>query len=238
MAAALAGLVLASRSSASTGPPVSPCTGQMSSAKCGAVQQAARTLPAQGPSPSAAGPAPGIPGVTSCGPAFFTPGEARQLTSAFGLISCFRLTGQDQWILLGSGTSGSAPGLAGTPGGAMVAVERCQGGDATCLNPDATRSFGSFMVTRPPDPLGEPLELQAVAGASVLLLSNAQCGLFSFDVSSLRWYRGTSSAVHALLTRPGQQQPMAATPVMTGSQALGARPPAGPPAACPPVPGQ
>ena len=158
--------------------------------------------------------------------------------SAFGLISCFRLTGQDQWILLGSGTSASAPGPAGTPGGAMVAVERCQGGDATCLNPDATRSFGSFMVTRPPDPLGEPLELQAVAGASVLLLSNAQCGLFSFDASSLRWYGGTSSAVHALLTRPGQQQPMAATPVMTGSQALGARPPAGPPAACPPVPGQ
>lgn len=209
----------------------------MSRAKCGAVQQAARRLPVQGPSPPAAGLAPGIPGVISCGPAFFTAGESRQLTSAFGLISCFRLTGQDQWILLGSGTSTSAPGLAGTPGGAMVAVERCQGVDATCLNPDATRSFGSFTVARPPNPLGQ-LELQAVAGTSVLLLSNAQCGLFSFDVSSLWWYRGTRSAIHALLTRPGQQQPIGATPAMTGSQALGARPPAGPPAACPPGPGQ
>jgi len=238
LAVALAGLVLASRSSASTGPSASPCTGLMSGAKCSAVQQAARRLPVQGPSPSAARPAPGIPGVTRCGPAFFAAAEASRLTSAFGLISCFRLTGQDQWILLGSGTSASAPRLAGTPGGAVVAVERCRAGDATCLNPDATHSFGSFMVARPPDPLGEPLELQAVAGPSVLLLSNARCGLFSFDVSSLRWYRGTSSAVHALLASPGQQQPLAAAPAMTGSQALGAPPPAGPPAACPPGPGQ
>jgi len=197
----------------------------MSRAKCGAVQQAAGRLPAPGPLPPAAGPAPVPAGVIRCGPAFFTAAEARRLTGAFGLISCFRLTGQDQWILLGSGTS-------------VVAVERCQGGDVTCLNPDVTRGFSSFMVTRPPDPLGRPLELQAVAGPSVLLLSNARCGLFSFDVSSLRWYRGTRSAVHALLTRPGGQQPMAATPAMTGSQALGTRPPTGPPAACPPVPGQ
>ena len=164
--------------------------------------------------------------------------EASQLTSAFGLLSCFRLTGQDQWILLGSGTSTSAPGLAGTPGGAIVAVERCPGGDAACLNPDATRSFSSFMVARPPDPLGEPLELQAVAGPSVLLLSNARCGLFSFDVGSLRWYRGTRSAVHALLTHPGGQQPVAAAPAVTGSQALAAPPPTGPPVACPPAPGR
>jgi len=120
----------------------------------------------------------------------------------------------------------------------MVAVERCPGGDAACLNPDVTRGFSSFMVARPPDPLGQPLELQAVAGTSVLLLSNAGCGLFSFDVSSLRWYRGTRTAVHALLARPGRPQPIAAAPAMTGSQALGARPPTGPPAACPPVPGQ
>src|SRR5215831_13614745 len=237
VATALAGLVLAGRSSASTGPPGSPCTGEMSRAKCSAVQQAARNLPVQGPSPPAAGLAPGIPGVTRCGPAFFTAAEARRLTSAFGLISCFRLTGQDQWILLGSGTSTSAPRPAGTPGGAVVAVERCQG-DETCLNPDATHSFSSFAVARPPDPLGRPLELQAVAGASVLLLSNARCGLFSFDVSSLRWYGGTRSAVHALLASPGQQQPMAAAPVMTGSQALFSSMIPRPPAACSPGPGQ
>ena len=238
VAAALAGLVLTGQSSASAGPPASPCTGQMSTAKCSAVQQAARSLPVQGPSPSAAGPAPGTPGVISCGPAFFAPGEARRMANAFGLISCFRLTGQDQWILLGNGTSTSAPVPTAAPGGAMVAIERCPGGDTTCLNPDATRSFSSFVVVRPPDPLGQPLELQAVTGTSVLLLSNAQCGLFSFDVRSLQWYRGTRSAIHALLARPGQQRPVAATPTMTGSQALGARPPAGPAAACSPGPGQ
>src|SRR5262249_30576963 len=157
-----------------------------------------------------------------CGPAFFTPGEARRLANAFGLISCFRLTGQDQWILLGNGASTSAPVATGTPGGAVVAVERCPAGDAPCLNPDATRSFSSFMVARAPDPLGQPLELQAVAGPSVLLLSNARCGLFSFDVRKLQWHRGTRSAVHALLTHPGQQRPTAITPTMTGDQALGA----------------
>jgi hypothetical protein len=236
--AALAGLVLAGRSSASTGPPASPCTGQMSRVKCDAVQQAARSLPIQASLPPAAGPAPGTPGVIGCGPAFFAPGEARRLTDAFGLISCFRLTGQDQWILLGNGASTSAPAPTGTPGGAIVAVERCPASDATCLNPDATRSFSSFTVVRAPDPLGQPLELQSVAGTSVLLLSNARCGLFSFDVRSLRWYRGTRSAVHALLARPGQQRPTAVTPTMTGAQALGARPPAGPPAACSPGPGR
>jgi len=210
----------------------------MSSAKCRAVQQAARSLPSQASSPAAAGPVAGTPGVIACGPAFFTPGEARRLAGSFGLISCFRLTGQDQWILLGNGASTSAPVATGTPGGAIVAVERCPAGDATCLNPDATRSFSSFTVARAPDPLGQPLELQAVAAPSVLLLSNARCGLFSFDVGSLRWYQGTRTAVHALLTRPGQQRPTAVTPTMTGAQALGARPPAGPPAACSPGPGQ
>src|SRR5262245_37421194 len=238
VAAALAGVVLAGRSSASSGPPAPPCTGQMSSAKCRAVEQAARSLPVQAPLPAATGPAPGAPGVIGCGPAFFTPGEARRLAGAFGLISCFRLTGQDQWILLGNGASTSAPVATGTPGGAVVAVERCPAGDATCLNPDVTRRFSSFTVVRAPDPLGQPLELQAVTGRSVLLLSNARCGLFSFDVRSLRWYRGTRSAVHALLTRPGQQRPTAVTPTMTGAQALGARPPAGPPAACWPGPGR
>jgi hypothetical protein len=238
VAAALAGIVLTGRSSASSGPPASPCTGQMSSAKCRAVEQAARSLPIQAPLPAAAGPAPAAPGVIGCGPAFFTPGEARRLAGAFGLISCFRLTGQDQWILLGNGASTSAPVPTGTPGGAIVAVERCPAGDATCLNPDATRGFSSFTVVRAPDPLGQPLELQSVAGTSVLLLSNARCGLFSFDVRSLRWYRGTRSAVHALLTRPGRPRPTAVTPTMTGVQALGARLPAGPPAACSPGPGQ
>src|SRR5215831_13883327 len=238
VAAALAGLVLASRSSASTGPSALPCTGQMSRAKCAAVQQAVRRLPVQGPLPSAAGPAPGTTGVITCGPAFFTPSEARRLADAFGLISCFRLAGQDQWILLGNGSSTSAPVRTGSPGGAIVAVERCPAGDAACLNPDATRSFSSFMVVRAPDPLGQPLELQSVAGSSVLLLSNARCGLFSFDVRSLRWYRGTRSAVHALQTRPGQQRSTAVTPTMTGAQALSARPPAGPPAACSPSRGQ
>jgi hypothetical protein len=175
----------------------------MSSAKCRAVQQVARSLPSQASSPPAAGPVAGTPGVIGCGPAFFPPGQAVRLTDAFGLISCFRLTGQDQWILLGNGASTSAPVPTGTPGGAIVAVERCQAGDAMCLNRDATRSFGSFTVARAPDPLGQPLELQAVAGRSVLLLSNARCGLFSFDVRSLRWFRGTRSAVQALLARPG-----------------------------------
>jgi hypothetical protein len=232
-AAAVTGLILTGRSSALGGPPALSCTGQMSAAKCKAVQQAARSLPAQNAAPAAAGPAPSTAGVTNCGATFFTAAEAKQLTSTFGLISCFRITGQDQWILLGNGMSTATAGVA-APGGAIVAVERCPSGDGTCLNPDATRSFGSFVVTRPPDPQARPLELQTVAGNSVLLLSTARCGLFSFDVGSLQWYGGTASAVDALLAHPGGERPIVATATMTGAQALGARPSAGPPAGCRP----
>ena len=232
-AAAITGLILTGRSSASGGPPALSCTGQMSAAKCKAVQQAARSLPAQNSSPAVAGPAPNSAGVINCGATFFTAAEAKQLASTFGLMSCFRITGQDQWILLGNGMSAAVSGVA-APGGAIVAVERCPSGDATCLNPVATRSFGSFVVTRPPDPQARPLELQTIVGTSVLLLSTAQCGLFSFDVSSFRWYGGTASAVHALLTHPGGEHPVAVTRTMTGAQALGTRPPAGPPSGCHP----
>jgi hypothetical protein len=233
VAVALTGLILTGRSSALGGPPALSCTGQMSGAKCRAVQQAARSFPAQNAAPAAAGLAPNTVGVTNCGATFFTAAEAKQLTSTFGLISCFRITGQDQWILLGNGMSTAASGLA-APGGAIVAVDRCPRGGATCLSPDATRGFSSFVVTRPPDPQARPLELQTVVGNSVLLLSTARCGLFSFDVRSLRWYGGTASAVHRLLTHPGGERPIAATPAMTGAQAVGARPPAGPSAGCRP----
>jgi hypothetical protein len=205
----------------------------MSAAKCRTVQQAASGLPAQNSSPAAAGLAPDSAGVITCGASFFTTAEARQLTSTFGVISCFRITGQDQWILLGNGMSTAASGAA-APGGAIVAVGRCPGGDAACLNPDATRSFGSFVVTRPPDPQARPLELQTIVGNSVLLLSTAHCGLFSFDASSLQWYGGTAAAVHALLSHPGGQHPVTVTRTMTGAQALAARPPAGPTAGCHP----
>jgi hypothetical protein len=231
-AAVLTGLILTGRSSALGGPPALSCTGQMSAVKCKAVQQAARSLPAQNSSPAAAGLAPNTAGVINCGATFFAAAEARRLASTFGVISCFRVTGQDQWILLGSGMSAAASGPAAAAGGAIVAVERCQNGDAACLNPGATRSFSSFVVTRPPDPQARPLELQTIAGNSVLVLSAAPCGLFSFDVRSLQWYGGSASAIHALLAHPGGQRPIAATRTMTGGQALGTRPPAGPPAGC------
>ena len=232
VAAALTGLILTGRSSALGGPPAFSCTSQMSAAKCKAVQQAARGLPAQDSSPAAAGLAPAA-GVINCGAAFFTAAQAKQLMSTFGLISCFRITGQDQWILLGNGMSAATSGLA-APGGAIVAVESCPSGDAACLNPDATRGFSSFVVTRPPDPQARPLELQTVAGNSVLVLAAAPCGLFGFDVRSLQWYGGSASAIHALLAHPSGQRPVATTPTMTGAQALGARPPAGPAAGCQP----
>jgi len=234
VAAALTGLVLAGRSTALGGPPAYSCTGQMSAAKCRAVQQAAPTLPPERSPAAAAGLAPSTAGVIDCGTAFFTAAEAKQLTSTFGLISCFRLTGQDQWIVIGSGVSTTASSPTAAPGGAIVAVERCQSGDTACLNPKATRSFSSFVVTRPPDPQARPLELQTVAGNSVLLLSTAQCGLFSFDVTSLQWYGGSASAIHALLAHPGAQRPVTTTATMTGAQALAAQPPAGPPAGCRP----
>src|SRR5215469_11652275 len=168
------------RSSALGGPPALSCTGQMSAAKCKAVQQAAGGLPAQkqNSAPAAAGLTPGTAGMVNCGATFFTAAGARQLASTFGVISCFRLTGQDQWILLGSGMSTAASGPAAAPGGSIVAVERCRSGDAACLNPGVTRSFSSFVVTRPPDPQARPLELQTIAGNSVLVLSAAPCGLF------------------------------------------------------------
>src|SRR5215469_4862509 len=93
-AAALTGLILAGRSSALGGPPALACTGQMSAAKCKAVQQAGVGLPAQNQNsaPAASGLTPGTAGMVNCGATFFTAAAARQLASTFGVISCSRLT--------------------------------------------------------------------------------------------------------------------------------------------------
>lgn len=231
-AVTLTGITLGGRSSASSTPPPLPCTWQMASAKCAAVQQASGALANPPPAPVKTGPGIDTAPAITCGASFFPADETRQLANAFGLISCFRLPAQNQWIVLGNGMSTTAAAATGTPGGPVVAVERCPAGDATCLDADGLHSFRNFLAARPPDPSARPLELQAVAGSSVLVLADAECGLVSFDLRSLRWYSGTASAVHALLTGASRLTPLPSGGVQTGSQALGTRPPAGPRAAC------
>src|SRR5436853_188301 len=76
----------------------------------------------------------------------------------------------------------------GAPGGGIVAVARCNAADSACLDPNAKHDFASFTVSHPPLSASWPLRLQATFGGRLLYVSNANCGLFTFNVVNGRWY--------------------------------------------------
>jgi hypothetical protein len=153
-----------------------------------------------------------------CGPAFFSPATQQQLSDSFGAIGCFRFSGRKEWIVLGDGTSLS--GNVGAPGGQIVAVLRCSSANDACLDPDAQHDFGDFTVSHPPLAASFPGKLLATFGGRLLYISDANCGSFTFDVVSGRWYGRTTDAIDRLM-RGGTPAAVAAPADTPGREAIG-----------------
>lgn len=107
----------------------------------------------------------------------------------------------------------------------MVAVETCAATDSACLDPDATHDFSAFTVSYPPRPDTWPLELQTTFGGRILDLSNAYCGVVSFDIASQRWFGPGQSGINALLSGSGMPPAVAAPSAISGAEALTHGPP-------------
>lgn len=220
---AAAAISISGRSSASSrGSSTSfPCTWQMSAAKCSAVTHASLSHSTPSPQPSAARPAASsAPRTIPCGQGFFSTDQRARLTRDFGLLTCFRFPHQSRWILVGNGMSLTSATRQSTPGGSLVAIERCAHGDARCLDPESTHSFGAFVVARPPDSMTEPLELEAVFDRTVLLIADPYCGLFTFDIGTLHWYQGTASEIKDIVQHPSSLKPLSTSAVMSGKEVL------------------
>lgn len=180
-------------------------SGHAASQPCGRGIPAFKCDPSLGPplttgtNPAIPQPAPFWPSPeqVSCGLAFFSPATQQQLSDSFGAISCFRFDGRREWIVIGDGTSAS--GNVGAAGGQMVAVLRCSGAAKACLDPDTQHDFADFTVSHPPLAASFPGKLLATFGGRLLYISDANCGLFTFDVVSGRWYGRTTDAIDGLM---------------------------------------
>jgi hypothetical protein len=163
----------------------------------------------------------------SCGASFFSSATVAALQAHFGGLSCFRFVGRDSWIMVGSGET--VAGGSAAPGGSIVAVERCTASDAQCLSATATRDFAAFTVAYGPKPDSWPERLGATFGGRLLLISDASCGLYLFDVNSLKWFPagGPNPVTVGALMNNGNAAGPAQTPATrAGSAALVSGPPA------------
>ncbi len=165
------------------------------------------------------------PAQVQCGATFFSTTTEQQLAGRFGSIECFRFENGNTWIIVGDGMSTTSQANAGTPGGAMVAVTTCAAGDSTCLDPNASHDFSAFTVSYPPQPDTWPLKLETTFGGRVLYLADANCGLFSFDTASQRWFGHAPSDINAILSGSGTPQAIAAPGRVAGADAPTQGPP-------------
>lgn len=149
------------------------------------------------------------PAKLACGRSFFPKGQLAQLRAKFGsTMQCFRFRQHDQWILVGNGATANRRGE--TDIGPMVAVETCR--NLECLDPDAAHPFAAFKVSYPPNSL-VTMDLQATHGSNVLVLAN--CHLFDFDTTTLKWYPDSHATIERLLS--GQvAAPIATSPPIGG----------------------
>jgi hypothetical protein len=158
------------------------------------------------------------PPSVSCGTAFFSADTMATLNNRFGSIECFRFEGGLTWIVLGDGMSTASADS--TPGGAMVATLRCRAADAACLDPAAAHSFAGFTVSYPPKAATSPERLQTTFGGRLLSVSDAYCGLFVFDLSTLQWYGFSGSTIDQLMAGSGAPQVVSPSFAVPGAQAV------------------
>ena len=133
-----------------------------------------------------------------CKPGFFAKAQAQLLIQHFGLIECFRFTGENTWVVIGNGypvrSRPLSPGSTNRgPITGIVALEKCAGSDTGCLNPSAVHNFADFTIYYAPSPLF-PGGLYATSYGNLLSVDDfGYCAPIIFDMTSGKWYpNGTS----------------------------------------------
>lgn len=162
----------------------------------------------------------------SCGPGFFDPATVTALMDHFGLLDCFRFVGSPQWVVFGDGMSVTSADFTASPGGAMVAVATCAARDSACLDPNVPHSFDAFTVSYPPLPASGRSNLETTFGRRLLWIYDGGCGLFTFDVASMRWFGHAQADLDALLSGTGAPATVRTPPAASGAAALAAAAPA------------
>lgn len=162
----------------------------------------------------------------SCGTTFFSPSTQATLVAKFGNIQCFQFSGTRQWVVVGDGMSLTSTATPPDPssGGSIVAVATCAAGDSNCLDANAVHDFRTFTVFYPPLPRSGKLTLQTSFGSRLLYLSVARCGVFTFDLKTLRWY-GYAPSDDAMLLSGGSPSQVATPAPVSGSAAQTGTPP-------------
>jgi hypothetical protein len=158
----------------------------------------------------------------SCSNGFFDQATLNQLEQEFGTISCFRFTGGTQWVVAGDGmdfSSGDGPSAIGP----MIAVEDCatiaDAARTSCLDPGAHHAFGQFTVSYPPNTTPWPTRVVTTFGSRLIYIYDGICGPLNFDITDLRWYRGTMPEIDAILTNAGGTA-LSTLPALPGAEVL------------------
>lgn len=158
-----------------------------------------------------------------CKQAFFTKTQLQLLVEQFGFIECFRFTGEDQWLVIGSGArqNSNAPPPNPTGGGAIVAMEKCASSDWSCLDPSAVHNFANFTVYHSPGPTTDLLgTLHAtVYGNLLLMIGGPPCRAATFDMTNSTWYPESASE-KSLETNPGSVKSLPTPTPVSGAKAL------------------
>ncbi len=143
------------------------------------------------------------------GPGFFTASVQSPLAAEYGMVTIFRY--HDWWVVLGNGqnqTSLATPPPM-TPGGPLVAVEKCLGTNlAGCLSPDTAHALVAFTVV-PPPVSGRPLAFFGTDAGHLLYFANN----LTLNLNTQRWYRASVTAVAA---HPSAFQALATSPPTQG----------------------
>jgi hypothetical protein len=159
------------------------------------------------------------PPTVACATTFFTPATVSALSDRFGSLTCFRFEGGDKWVVLGDGMQTIGDGAA--PGGAIVAVQTCSGPQRNqCLDPASTHDFADFTIAYPPDPRAWPTRIQTSFGDRLLYISNSSCGLFTLNLSNLRWFGRDTSDIERVMRGQGLPAAVPAPALTNGSDVL------------------
>lgn len=163
-------------------------------------------------------PPPLVPGPTTTskspslvkpGPSFLSSSTESALVADYGMLTIFRY--HDWWVVLGNGqnqTSLATPPPM-SPGGPLVAVEKCQGvALLACRNPDTPHSLAAFVVV-PSPASGTPLAFFGTSAGHLLYFANN----LTLDLDTLRWYR---ASVTEVAKHPGTFSPLTTAPPRQG----------------------
>ena len=109
----------------------------------------------------------------------------------------------------------------------MIALESCDTALVNCMNPDSLHDFGSFTVSYPPLPSSYPTIMEGTFGSRLLYISDAYCGLYTFDTSTGKWYGNKPTDIDSLMSGDEQVATVPTPPTFAGDLAMQISAPAG-----------